>query len=98
PPSSTPLPYTTLFRSVGHKDPLATGDVDVLAVRAAGDRGIAGVGRPAQLVLEVGLRFLRVQGAAEKRLSAQDDRRGDGDGEEPVDRKSTRLNSSHGSI
>src|SRR3712207_8019346 len=89
PPRSTLFPYTTLFRSLAD-DPAADGDDQA---RLLGERDEdVGADGPARRV-----------GPAQQRLDARhaggadvDDRLvGDG---ELVDRKSTRLNSSHANI
>src|SRR3712207_7578918 len=82
PPRSTLFPYTTLFRSV------------------------AGAQRGGEELLGVGEEALAVDGAVEhqRRDDALGPQRGDGGGGAPVavrhgvDRKSTRLNSSHANI
>src|SRR3712207_7182568 len=83
PPRSTLFPYTTLFRSLAHEEPLAAVDAARRPrhERAADQRGRDGIG-----VDDGGV-----------------DGHGAGEGHEPgdparVDRKSTRLNSSHANI
>src|SRR3712207_7151276 len=83
PPRSTLFPYTTLFRSVAEH----------LALRdrrpGLGDDLVVGVEGPELLLGEVGVHLDLVDRRAHLRL-----------GEQPaqVDRKSTRLNSSHANI
>src|SRR5207245_9130564 len=98
PPGSTLLPYTTLFRSavrLGDERlaaPRAAEPVRVSAVRTASARGLAGDdGHPADRILGQRRRGVAGTGAPVARLP----------GSVVVllaDRKSTRLNSSHGSI
>src|SRR5207245_3536175 len=89
PPCSPPFPYTTLFRS--HAPPLAQSAVERLAQR---QRTV--FGRVVVVDMEVALARQRdiEPGVATERLEQMV--------EEPKarlqDRKSTRLNSSHGSI
>src|SRR3712207_7100006 len=82
PPRSTLFPYTTLFRSLGGR----ANRVDVLPRREADG--------------QVRLRAHRDRRVAQSRLAAEDPVHVDGGlGERAqVDRKSTRLNSSHANI
>src|SRR5207245_4643612 len=96
PPTCTPLPYTTLFRS-----PADGGSRSIKHERARGreegpKRGAAGRRDPAQDPLK-----REGQDEAHRALGGPDEPVGLAPGEmrEPgQDRKSTRLNSSHGSI
>src|SRR5687768_17635232 len=80
PPSPTPVPYTTLFRSRAREDP--EGDLPL-------GRGVHGVAAPRRPPPERLHRGGLRQGL---RVPARRDRQG------REDRKSTRLNSSHGYI
>src|SRR5687768_18301671 len=85
PPRSTLFPYTTLFRSG-----LAGGAVD-----AAGAREVSGAATAARVAATAA----GGSGARRRRFRAapQEERRGD-EQDPAQDRKSTRLNSSHGYI
>src|SRR3712207_7076358 len=90
PPRSTLFPYTTLFRSQSAQhglvgDEVGTGDDDPLA------RGVQQAQEELQVVLD------GEAGAARHHL-AVDVASGNSRGEWCLDRKSTRLNSSHANI
>src|SRR3712207_7846117 len=85
PPRSTLFPYTTLFRSV---DPLGREVVRNLA-RQVDERAVV---LAQQVVLREELPLVRiVRGELRVRRVVEPD-------EQPIDRKSTRLNSSHANI
>src|SRR5207245_10658463 len=93
PPSSTPVPYTTLFRSHGdvrgrRQQPRAPlHGVDPRQGHNKQDRGRPARAVPPRPAGRPPVRGQRAQPAAVAVLQSS-----------PLDRKSTRLNSSHGSI
>src|SRR3712207_7331653 len=90
PPRSTLFPYTTLFRSGGHSDPLVMG-----LLFGEPDRGNfrLGVGHPGDRTV-VGPGTVLAQDVADRDRGLVHRHVGEG----PLDRKSTRLNSSHANI
>src|SRR5207245_11028133 len=90
PPSSPLFPYTTLFRSITELRPAALDDLGLeAALRALARRAKAIDG------LDVSIEMDLPVSAGVSDAAADDARRLDAELE---DRKSTRLNSSHGSI
>src|SRR2546422_8608391 len=90
PPRSTLFPYTTLFRS--HRR--ASADMGVLPQHAAERGAVHGLVRWRNETerTEPGT------GTRARRSGGRADRSGTGEGRDLTDRKSTRLNSSHGYI
>src|SRR3712207_8634056 len=82
PPRSTLFPYTTLFRSASVRE----SRVERISLRGRGDDELNGLGRGIGLVE---LREIKVR-IIEDLVFREDAR--------PLDRKSTRLNSSHANI
>src|SRR5207249_10172286 len=94
PPSSTLFPYTTLFRSNVVEPDLEGSDTGASALALLDLREVgAAVARDVAQLVEAGIEAV-ADGAA---VGEVDGRLG-GEGREDLDRKSTRLNSSHVSI
>src|SRR3712207_8848498 len=91
PPRSTLFPYTTLFRSAQ----LAHGAGGVLGDRDGLTGHARGLGR---VVRDLPDRRLHLRGAGGDGVHAGGDGTGGGDDVVGLDRKSTRLNSSHANI
>src|SRR5688572_31593518 len=93
PPTSTLFPYTTLFRSLLGKDLRA--DAVPLPFRLPFERVAQRGGVVVELVREEEGQWAEGVGGG---VGRRDDRGEEFRGRRPVDRKSTRLNSSHSQI